>query len=75
MASSLFGNSRQPQQGNGIFSGMIRTMFENKYNTDPRFRQFADSVQGKSPEQVCQEYGIDYNDARKNVSDIFNQRG
>ena len=28
---------------------------------NPQFRQFMQQCQGKTPEQVCQEYGVDIN--------------
>lgn len=42
-------------------SGMIEQMIFNKlYQSNPQFRQFADSMQGKTPEQAFQEQGLDY---------------
>lgn len=35
-------------------------IFNKLYNTNPQFRQFADSMQGKTPEQAFQEQGLDY---------------
>lgn len=41
--------------------GMMQQMIFNKmYQTNPQFRQFADSMQGKTPEQAFQEAGLDY---------------
>jgi len=31
------------------------------YRTNPQFKQFADSMQGKTPEQAFQENGLDFN--------------
>lgn len=74
MASSLFapGKRNPQQQGNGgIFSSMVKTLVDTKYDSDPRFREFVDNVIGKSPQQVCQEYGTDYDEAKSKFSDIF----
>lgn len=43
---------------------MQRMIFNKLYNGNPQFRQFADSMQGKSPEQAFQENGLDYNQYR-----------
>ena len=45
---------------------MQNMMFNNLYNNNPQFRAFADklmneSMQGKTPDQAFQEYGLDYN--------------
>ena len=42
--------------------GMMQQMIFNKmYQTNMfNFRQFADSMQGKTPEQAFQEAGLDY---------------
>ena len=37
-----------------------RMIFNRMYQSNPQFRQFADSMQGKSPEQAFQEQGLDY---------------
>ena len=34
------------------------------YNKNPQFRQFADSMRNKTPEQAFQENGLDYNQYR-----------
>lgn len=34
------------------------------YQTNPRFRQFADSMRGKTPEQAFRENGLDFNQFR-----------
>lgn len=66
MASSIFG---QPQ-GNTILgavnqlkamaNGNPQALYDSMYQNDPRFRQFADSMQGKTPEQAFQEMGYDF---------------
>lgn len=69
MASSLF--PKQPNSGNSILA-MFNSMagndpdaaFNQLYNANPQFRQFADSVKGKTPEQAFQENGLDFNQFR-----------
>lgn len=67
MASSIFGQ----QQGNSILSavnqlkamsnGDPQALYDSMYQNDPRFRQFADSMQCKTPQQAFQEMGFDFN--------------
>lgn len=64
MPSSLFGN----QKGNSILDavnqlksmGNPNAMYSQMYQNDPQFRQFADSMRGKTPEQAFQENGLDF---------------
>ena len=64
MTSSIFG----PKNGNSILDAVrqVRSMgdpraaFFGMYNTNPQFRQFADSMRGKSPEQAFRENGLDF---------------
>lgn len=42
------------QQGSSNF------IFNQMYNSNPQFRQFADSMQGKTPEQAFHENGLDF---------------
>ena len=68
MASSLFGN----RGGNSILSAVqqLRSLgdpsqlYAQMYRYDPQFRQFADSVRGKTPEQAFRENGLDYGQVR-----------
>ena len=66
MPNPLFEN--QPQPGNqGIF-GLIRqlrgggadAMFNQMYQSNPQFRDFANSMRGKTPEQAFRERGFDF---------------
>lgn len=66
MSNPLFDN--QPQPGSqGIF-GLIKQLkangpqgiFDQMYQSNPQFRDFANSMKGKSPEQAFQEKGFDY---------------
>jgi hypothetical protein len=66
MSNPLFDNQLQP--GNqGIFglikqlkSGNAQQMFNQMYQSNPQFRDFANSMKGKSPEQAFQEKGFDF---------------
>lgn len=68
MASSIFGD----QGGNSILAavGKLRSMgnpnqaYAQLYQTDPQFRQFADSMRGKTPEQAFRENGLDFGQVR-----------
>lgn len=79
MPSSLFPsqqNAPQPQQpqSNNIFNainqvknmmnGDPQTVVNNMLNSNPKFRQFAQSMQGKTPEQAFKEFGLDFNQIR-----------
>lgn len=70
---SLRGMGSNPQQrpaGNQILTALpaIRDMvrqgpagvYANMYQSNPRFREFADSMSGKSPEEAFREAGFDY---------------
>lgn len=68
MGNPLFQN--QPSnQGNPVLDllGQIKSMgpssttFNQMYNSNPQFRQFADSMRGKTPEQAFYENGLDFN--------------
>lgn len=71
MASSLFPT---PRGGNSILSAVsaVRAMaggdpqaaFRRMYSSDPGFRQFADSMRGKTPDQAFREHGLDFNQVR-----------
>lgn len=67
MTSSIFGRSN----GNSILAvvqqlrkGNPQAIYSQMYQTDPRFRQFADSMRGKSPEQAFRENGLDFDQIR-----------
>lgn len=57
--------------------GMIQQMIFNRmYQSNPQFRQFADSMRGKTPEQAFQENGLDYSQFQNiNPSQIKNMLG
>lgn len=82
MASSLFQSSPVNQSGNnpgGIFN-QVRTissilrgdgeaLFNNMYNSNPQFREFADSMKGKDPREAFRENGFDYDKAQNGEYD------
>ena len=41
--------------------GPSNVLFKQMYNNNPQFKQFADSMQGKTPEQAFSENGLDFN--------------
>lgn len=49
-----------PINQSGPGSILQRLIFNKMYQNNPQFRQFADSMQGKTPEQAFQEQGLDY---------------
>lgn len=50
-----------PQQASGPLGFMQNMIFNRLYNSNPQFKQFADSMQGMTPEQAFQQQGLDYN--------------
>lgn len=44
--------------------GNPQELFNQMYSSNPQFREFADSMKGKTPEEAFKEYGIDYNQVR-----------
>lgn len=77
MASSLFngqGNTVLNGGGNSLFNrinavknligGNPQGVYENLLQTNPQFAEFVQKNQGKSPEQIAQENGIDFNTIR-----------
>ncbi len=67
MGNILFQNSNR--QGNTLLAminqakgmGPSNVVFAQMYQSNPQFRQFADSMQGKTPEQAFRENGLDFN--------------
>ena len=70
MGNMLF--DRQPSQQNTPLvqlqqikaQGPSDVVFQRMYQNNPSFRQFADSVRNKTPEQAFSEYGLDFNKFR-----------
>lgn len=63
-------------QGGGPGNLIQRMIFNRMYQSNPQFRQFADSMQGKTPEQAFQEQGLDYSQFQNiNPNQIKNMLG
>jgi len=71
MGNILFQNS-QPNNGNSVL-GMINNLrsqgpsnvlFNQMYQNNPNFKQFADQVRNMSPERAFQQYGLDFSQFR-----------
>lgn len=45
--------------------GGPQAAYNYMYQTNPQFRQFADSMRGKTPEQAFSENGLDFNQFRR----------
>lgn len=68
MPSSLFEEPREMNDNVisavNLFKAIVernpQPIFENEYRTNPTFRNFADSLKGKTPDQAFREYGIDF---------------
>lgn len=68
----------QSNQTNGIFArlneaqrlvnGDPQSAFQSLMRTNPQFAQFVYANQGKTPEQIATENGIDYSMVRKFMS-------
>lgn len=70
MANPLFQSSRSSKNPiiNKLNSlkakGPSEAVFNQMYNSNPNFRQFADSVRNKTPEEAFRQYGLDFNNFR-----------
>lgn len=66
MASSIFKNSLDNDISNKInglkMMGPSNVLFDRMYSTNPKFREFANSVRGKTPEQAFKENGLNFSD-------------
>lgn len=68
MASSIFGK----RKGSSVFDAVsqLRALgnpnqaYTQLYQSNPQFRQFADSMRGKTPEQAFRENGLDFDQFR-----------
>jgi hypothetical protein len=56
MGNSLLNQFQQLKQ-----QGPANVVFDKMYQNNPQFKQFADSMQGKTPQQAFSEYGLDFN--------------
>ena len=69
MGNILFQNNNQKPKGNPILNqlsqirqaGPSNVIFNQMYQNNPQFRQFADSMRGKTPDQAFRENGLDFN--------------
>lgn len=76
------GQINQPQPNNQM-SPMQRMIFTTLYNRNPKipnsnltFRDLMNSVQGQTPEQAFQNYGLDYNNCQNiGINQIRNMLG
>lgn len=70
MASSLFPQNsnnnlfNQIQNIKSAMGGNPQALFNNMMQNNPQFRQFAQSMQGKTPEQAFKEYGLDFDQVK-----------
>lgn len=72
MASTIANLLQGRNNGNSVSSavnqvramGPSQVLFDRMYGSDPRFRQFADSMRGKTPEQAFRENGLDFSQFR-----------
>ena len=71
MANPLF--QSQPQNSNNPLMNMINSLrsqgpseavFNQMYQSNPDFRQFANQVRNMTPEQAFQQNGLDFNQFR-----------
>lgn len=68
MGNMLFQNNPKPK-GNPILdqlnqirsAGPSNVIFNQMYQNNPQFRQFADNMKGKTPEQAFRENGLNFN--------------
>lgn len=71
MGNMLFQNS-QKNSGNSVLNminslksqGPSNAVFNQMYQNNPNFRQFADQVRNMTPEQAFSQYGLDFNQYR-----------
>lgn len=70
MANVLLQNNQNQSNNSNSILGLINqakslgpsgAVFNQLYSTNPQFKQFADSMQGKTPEQAFREQGLDFN--------------
>ena len=67
MGNILFQNNK-PQNNTPLVQlaqlrqqGPSNVLFNQMYQSNPQFKQFADSMRGKTPEQAFNENGLDFN--------------
>lgn len=69
MPNPLLDGTNQGNQGGASLLGVVsqlrngnpQAIYNQMYQSNPQFRDFANSMKGKSPEQAFREKGFDYN--------------
>ena len=56
MTSPIFNKGRNGNRGEGGIFGLV---YNRLYQSNPQFRDFANSAKGKSIDEVCSQYGVD----------------
>lgn len=73
MPSSLFPTPNQLPNNNllnqiknikSAMQGNPQALFNNMMNNNPQFKQFAQSMQGKTPEEAFKQFGLDFNEIK-----------
>lgn len=68
MASSIFGQRRGSSVMDAVNQlralGNPNQAYAQLYQSNPQFRQFADSMRGKTPEEAFRENGLDFGQFR-----------
>ena len=73
MGNALLNRTPKPQQpsSNQIINQLknlkatpSNVLYAKMYNDNPAFRQFADTVRDKTPEEAFSQYGLDFNNFR-----------
>ena len=70
MANVLLNRSNSSNSMNSLIQGLKSNgpsgaLFNQMYNSNPQFKQFADSVRGKSPEEAFSQAGLNFDDFKK----------
>lgn len=70
MSSPIF-QDQKPSGGifsmlNGLRGALAdpQSLFDQMYKTNPQFRDFANSMRGKTPEEAFKEKGFDYDQVK-----------
>lgn len=73
MGNSILRKQLSQKNGRNSISNMIgqlksvgpsNAVFNQMYNNNPQFRNFANSVRGKTPEEAFRQNGLDFDDFR-----------
>lgn len=63
--SQLRQNNNPIANAIGASNGNVEAMYSQMMRTNPQFARFVHDNQGKSLEQICGDYGVDPNVARR----------